>query len=388
MTSEHILKVSSPGELITAVPYLLGFHPADSVVVVAMDGRKVMFAARDDLPAPDTSAEDARAEAGYLATIVARQAVDRARVIGYGEPVRVTPAVLRLAEALRRLGVWVDDVLRVQDFRYWSYECDEPRCCPPEGTPYSPEHSVVAAQATFAGAVALPDREALVAQVSAVTGAEREAMAAATARAQARLADLADPDARGDAFARLVRRDGRAAVRDAERRYRSGRRLTGDEIAWLGVVLVDEQVRDYAWERIGTQEWGVTLWTDVLRRVETAYVPAPACLLGFAAWRAGQGALARAAAERALDVDEDYSMAHMLQRVLGFGLSPAVVQRWPMVDLLELGAVPPPGPGEVPPGPGEVGPPGPGEVGPPVRATAARRDRRRRGATGPAAGPV
>jgi hypothetical protein len=367
MTSEHILKVRSPAELITAVPYLLGFHPADSVVVVAMDGRKVIFAARDDLPAPDASAEDARADAGHLAAVVARQAVDRARIIGYGEPVRVTPAVLRLAEALRRLDVWVDDVLRVRGGRYWSYECDEPRCCPPEGTPYSPEHSVVAAQATLAGAVALPDREALVAQISAVTGAEREAMTAATARAQARIAELADPEARGDGFARLVRRAGRAAVRDAERRYRSGRRLTDDEVAWLGVVLVDQQVRDYAWERIGSHEWGVTLWTDVLRRMEPAYVPAPACLLGFAAWRAGQGALAWAAVERAVDADENYSMAHTLQHLLGLGLSPAAVQGWPVVDRLELGAVPRPEPA--------AGPrPGPGDVVPPFRAAVARRD--------------
>ena len=38
----------------------------------------------------------------------------------------------------------------------------------------------------------------------------------------------------------------------------------------------------------------------MLRRVEPAYVPAPACLLAFAAWRAGQGALARVAVDRAL----------------------------------------------------------------------------------------
>ncbi|MCA2212677.1 DUF4192 domain-containing protein [Wangella sp. NEAU-J3] len=355
MTSEHTLKVSSPAELITAVPYLLGFHPADSVVVVAVHEKTVMFAARHDLPAPGAPASETQADADYLAAVVARQNVDQTRIIGYGPPVRVTPAVLRLAEALRRLGVPVDDVLRVADGRYWSYQCEDPRCCPPEGTPYAPEQSVVAAQATFAGAVALPDREALVAQVAAVTGAEREAMTAATARAQARLADLVEPRPRGGGFARLVRRAGRAAVREAERRYRSGRRLTADEAAWLGVLLVDVQVRDYAWERIGVEQWRVGLWTDVLRRVESAYVPAPACLLGYAAWRLGQGALARVAVERALDVDEDYRMAMLLQQVLGLGVSPAMAANGPAADRLELGGGPEPG-WDVPPGFGRAGP--------------------------------
>jgi hypothetical protein len=340
MTPERSLQVSSPAALLSVVPYLLGFHPADSVVVVAMRGRKLRFAARHDLPAPD--APDARAEAGYLAAVVARQDVDRTRIIGYGEPMRVTPAVLRLADALRRRDVRVDDVLRVTDGRYWSYECDEPRCCPPEGTPFRPDETAVAAEATFRGAVALPDRAAMVARIAAVTGAEREAMTAATARAQARLAGLVAPEAVGAGFARSVRRAGRWAVRDAERRYRAGRRLTEDETAWLGVLLVDPQVRDYAGERIGPEPWRISLWTDVLRRAEPAYAPAPACLLGLAAWQSGDGGLAWAAVSRAVEVEEDYPLAAALQHILSCGVPPPALAGWPMVDRLELDGGPGP----------------------------------------------
>ena len=46
------LAVRSPADLIAAVPYLLGFHPADSVVAVALRGRQIIFAARADLPEP------------------------------------------------------------------------------------------------------------------------------------------------------------------------------------------------------------------------------------------------------------------------------------------------------------------------------------------------
>jgi hypothetical protein len=228
----------------------------------------------------------------------------------------------------------VFDVLRVTYGRFWSYLCDGDDDCPVEGRPCPPEHSAIAAAATYAGHVALPDREALVAQLAPVDGTERDAMAAATARARERFSALADRDAAR--LTRLLHRAGRAAVRDAERRYRSGGRLSDDEVAWLGVVLADVAVRDYAWERIGLDPWQLTLWTDVLRRVEAAYVPAPASLLSFAAWRGGVGALAWAAVERALEQDPAYGMAQTLREILTYAVSPAMVDGWPAVDRREF----------------------------------------------------
>ena len=97
-------------------------------------------------------------------------------------------------------------------------------------------------------------------------------------------------------------------------------------------MLVDLTARDYAWERTGEEEWRLALWTDVLRRVEPAYVPAPASLLSFAAWRSGLGSLARVAVERALSQDPEYRMALMLDEILAFGVSPAMVEGWPEMD--------------------------------------------------------
>ena len=330
MTSPSTLTVRTPADFLAAVPYLIGFHPTDSVVVVGIAGHKVLFAARSDLPPPGDDVQGRTAATG-LAEMVARQAVDDATVIGYGEPHRVTPAVLRIGDALRRQSIQVLDILRVTDERYWSYLCDEPGCCPDDGTPYSPEHSVIAAQATYAGAVVLPDRQALVAQLEPVTGEARAVMTAATERAEKRLAGVPEAE-----FARYVRRSGRALVREAERRCRAGRLLTDDEVAWLGVLLVDTSVRDYAWERIGVEDWRLRLWTDVLRRVEPAYVPAPAGLLGFAAWRQGLGTQAQAAVDRALAADEGDRMALLLAEILDYGLPPSALTGWPLVDRLEL----------------------------------------------------
>lgn len=330
MTAECALVVRTPSDLIAAVPYLLGYHPADSITMVGLTGSRVEFCACYDLPPPGCDEDEARAAVAEIAETVSRQQAASVMIIGFGPPERVTPAVLRLAQALQTLHVLVNDAMRVTDGRWWSYFCDDPRCCSPDGTPCLPEDSVIAAEATFRGHVALPSRRELVAQVAPVEGAAREAMATATERARRRFTDLLadglltdDRDARR--YGRTIRRAGRTAVREAERRYRAGRTLTDDEIAWLAALLVDQAVEDYALERVGPEEWRIRLWTDVLRRVEPAYVAAPACLLSFTAWRSGRGALARVAVDRALREEPQHQLASLLHNLLGFGIGPHMV---------------------------------------------------------------
>jgi hypothetical protein len=325
MTADCALVIRTPSDLIAAVPYLLGYHPVDSVTMVGLTGTRVDFGACYDLPPPDCDEKDAREAATVIAETVARQEAASVVIIGFGPPGRVTPAVLRLAQALQTVRVRVDDAMRVTDGRWWSYFCDNPRCCSPDGTACLPGDSVIAAEATLSGHVALPSRRELVAQVASIEGAARTAMTAATERARRRFSDLlaGDPDA--GRYGRAIRRAGRTAVRDAERRYRAGRTLTDDEIAWLGALLVDKAVEDFALDRVSPEEWRIRLWTDVLRRVEPAYVAAPACLLSFTAWRAGRGALARVAVDRALHEEPGHQLATIMHNLLGFGLSPHMV---------------------------------------------------------------
>ena len=331
MTSTDVPKLSvrSPADLIAAVPYLLGFHPADSVVVVAMRGKKIVFAARGDLPDPAAS-PTANEAAAHLASVLTRQHIGAATVIGYGAAARVTPAVDAVAAALRATGVRVLDALRVTDGRYWSYTCDNPECCPPNGTPYDPATSRVAAAATYAGQVALPDRSALRRQLAPIGGLTRESMRQATDRAAHRLVALLDGAPDADLLGgKALREAGEQAVDDAMHRHRERARLCDDEVAWLTVLLRHLPVRDHAWERIGDDDWHVALWTDVLRRAEPDLVAAPASLLSFAAWRSGQGGLANIAVERALAAEPHYSMALLMDEVLRNGVPPTRLDRWP-----------------------------------------------------------
>lgn len=324
------LCVRSPADLIAAVPYLLGFHPTESVVVIALHGRRIVFTARGDLPPTGAAAEAHEALAAQVAAVVGRQGAANAMVVGYGPAARVTPAVDALLAVLRRTGPPVLEALRVTDGRYWSYLCEGADCCPPDGTAVDPGSSPIAAAASYAGRVALPDRAALIDQVAAIEGPDRESVRRATEQAARGLGKLLDDAPPGDLLGqRRLRAAGEAAVREAVDRHRHGGRLTDDEVAWLTLLLAHLPVRDHAWEHITDDDWHVALWLDVVRRAEPDLVAAPAALLAFAAWRKGEGALACVAVERALSCAPDYSMARLMDEVLSHGLAPSAVAEWP-----------------------------------------------------------
>ncbi|MGC5032389.1 DUF4192 domain-containing protein [Micromonospora sp. DT229] len=326
------LTVRSPADLIAAVPYLLGFHPSDSVVVVAFSASRVVFVARGDLPGDTDHGEAAGrlTAAGHLAAVTAQQGADSATVIGYGPAARVTPALDAIREALTKVGMPVLDALRVTDGRWWSYLCTEPECCPPEGTAYDPEGSAVPAAAVFAGQVALPDRAALVAQLAPTGGT---AARRAAERAEQRLSELLATAPPADLLgARALRAAGVAAYRAARRRHDRGGQLTDDEIAWLGLLLTHLPVRDHAWERTDGRDEDVAFWTELLRRIAPHLIAAPGALLAFAAWRAGQGALAAVALERVLAEHPDYSLALLIDDLLRRGVPPSRLDGWPAGD--------------------------------------------------------
>ncbi|MFI6076613.1 DUF4192 domain-containing protein [Actinoplanes sp. NPDC051343] len=299
MTHDTTIAVRNAADLVDAAPYVIGFHPTDSLVVLGLSGNRVLFAARYDLPPLDSD------DVVQLGAVISAQQARCVAVLAYGPPATADPVVRRALAVFDAFRVRVLEALRVHEGRWWSYFCSDSGCCPSEGTPFNTATSLIAAEATYRGQVALPSRQALVALVAPVDGHARTSMAAATERARSALDDLLADE---EHSARSIRRAGRLAVREAEKRYRSGRALTDDEVAWLGVLLLEPDVQEYTLGRLGDEEWRLALWTDVLRRVEPRYVPASGCVLSYVAWRAGQGALARVAVDRALHVEPQHRM--------------------------------------------------------------------------------
>jgi hypothetical protein len=318
MTESHLVTARNSADLLAAVPYLLGFHPTDSVVALALRGARVIFQARADAPA----AADVDPLAAYLATIIVRQDPTSAVLVGYGPEAPTVAALAALARAVESSGVPVVEVLRVHDGRYWSLGCRDGACCPAGGAPYDPATTAFAASAAFGGASALPDRAALAGSLAPVPGAGLEPE---VARAEERLAQL-----RGGGAARRRRTAARAAVREALERYGAGGRLDDDELAWLAVLAGDCRARDDAWQRmlaVPPRDEHTALWRDVVRRVPERYVPAPATLLALAEWRVGNGPAAGVAVDRALDADPGYPLASLVRQALHAAVPPSLMEQ-------------------------------------------------------------
>jgi hypothetical protein len=326
------LTVDSPAALLAVVPHLLGFVPSNSLVAVgtAPPRGRIQIALRFDLPdPPDVGVSAAIAE--HAVSILARQDLLTAIVVGYGPGHLVSPLADILRKAAAAAGLPLRDVLRVDQGRYWSYLCQEPACCPAEGVPFDASaHPLGEAIAANHGEV-LSSRDALTATVEPVTGAAAEAMKRETARAERIAARLAAGATQADSGTNrhpVVAR-GLAAVQAAIVQYREGGSIElASTFAWLALVLTNLRVRDDAWARMDPEhnEAHLRLWTDLTRRAQAGYVAAPASLLAFIAWQGGNGALANVALDRALTDDPNYSMAQLLRDTIDAGVPPAMAK--------------------------------------------------------------
>ncbi|SEG44247.1 protein of unknown function [Nonomuraea solani] len=316
-TPEPCLTLSTPTDILAAVPYLVGFHPRSSLIVIGLNRGQAKLVARWGLPFPAGTLDP-------LAPLFDREGVTEVVTVGYGPGDLVTPAVDAIRLLAAKSHVRVGEALRAHEGRYWSYICDLTTCCPAEGTPYDLSTSQISAEATVHGLVAFPDREALERTLSPITGPVRMAMRRATADAiadfRANLMTATDLDA----FTTQFVSDGLARVRSALHTHTEGGRLDDTEAAHLGLALTIMRVRDEAWTLMN--ESHAALWKDLTRRLEPRFMPPAASLLAMASWRAGNSVQATIALERALTTDPHYSMANLLMHALQNLLSPTILR--------------------------------------------------------------
>lgn len=128
-----VVRMQSPGEIVSAAPILLGFTPVDSLVIICLIDKRVGLTARIDLAhvAQDEALKD-------LTTAVRNNGATSVVLIAYGPDRTVTePALVRVREAMLAARISVRDDLSVVDGRWFHERCTEPWCCPPQGTPVS-----------------------------------------------------------------------------------------------------------------------------------------------------------------------------------------------------------------------------------------------------------
>ena len=306
------LKVRQPDELLAIIPYLVGFHPDESIVAVFIKSGRIVLTARMDLP-PESASGELAERIDYIAK---RHRTHALAIVAYSAA--SLPTHRLLTRLMDRLGKHkLTDVLHVGHGRWWSLTCAED-CCPLSGTPFDLSSHPVSAAAVFAGLSTLASRQELAASISGPPEAELPRLQALVNSMLADLEDLEDHIAAARLTGRLVD----SATSDPGV-------LDERTCLLLGLLVADMHIRDLAWALISptNAEEHVRLWSGVVARVPPTLAAAPLCLLGMAAWVGGSGALLNCCCERLAHVDSSYSMGRLLCEISAQALPPSLWQQ-------------------------------------------------------------
>lgn len=351
-TTDPRITLRSPAELADALPYMLGFHPTDSLVMVAVHGEGGRFGGRLRVGIPATPAEwedTARQVADCLIRGSERRGGKPDGIVVFlcQEPLgaesgqrvmtRLRPLAQRIRLACGALDVPVLEALCLSAGRFWSYVCPDERCCPAEGSPLAAVGtSVMAAAATFAGLQVRGSLKEIEGRLTPLGGAVAGEMEGALDRAAAALVPkILDGATREEVGAEtlelarsLMRRMTLApSVEGAQADDRDDALLGHDEAAALILGLQDREIRDIAAEWMEDEEAGpaLRLWRALARRCVGAYgehAAAPLTLAGWVSWSTGDEPTARIALGLALRADADYRFAQLLHHACNEGIDP------------------------------------------------------------------
>ncbi len=308
--------LTSPHDLLAAIPFLIGYHPEDSLVVVSIKDNAVGMAMRIDYPVDIP-------EGAYdlLAAHLQRDSATGALLVAY-VPMGRNDGETVLAEAsaaLTRIDIATDESLIIQSGRYRSVLCQDQSCCPLEGnlipeidgSRIAVEHVVAGRAMPFANLQALTDSIA--------------SLPVASEAKWCKLVESFNVNKDASDLAKL-QRDGATAIIDLAGEFASGR--IGQDLELTARVigrLSDIQVRDFA---LGSHDEGSVetyfqMWRHLMRIAPSGYVAPIASLCAALAYESGDGALAHRALDRALADSNGYSLALLLRRVFTAGWPPA-----------------------------------------------------------------
>ena len=308
--------VKTPHDLLAAVPFLIGYHPSDSLVLISVKSDALEMAMRIDFPInPPAGAYQ------LLASHLQRDNAEAALIVAY-EPIENgsgEEVLEKIAAAVSELDIPIRELMLVRDGRWRSMLCDDLSCCPLEGNEITDfRNSRITAEQVANGKV-LPfsNSEGLAHSIAECALAKDPEWSAKVASFQV------DPD---DQDLNAKQRDGAEAVLLLADLYnQDGKCDDRDLMARVLGRLSDIQVRDYALgchdqESMDSYQ---TMWRELLKVAPKGYVAPVATLFAAIAYENGEGALAHRALDRAIEDQPEYSMSRLLRRVFSSGWPPS-----------------------------------------------------------------
>ena len=307
--------LTSAHDLVTAVPFLIGFHPTNSLVVISIKEGAIGVAMRIDLPTAMRSDE-----IDLLAHHVLRDGAHGALLIAYMPDDRSDGDLLliSLGAGFMRNGIEIQESLVVSAGRYRSIMCRDIRCCPPAGKELPAiEDSHIAAEHVVSG---IPMPYSDISELIASIAADEKSLSRSWAL---EVASFAIDE--GDRNLAELQRDGVDSMDLLLDEFRIGRGAC-NEILVARVIgrMADVQVRDYALgiHTEDTYDLYFTMWRELLRLAPKDFIAPIACIVASMAYENGDGALAQKAIDRAIADQSDYPLALLLRRVFNAGWPP------------------------------------------------------------------
>ena len=324
------LVLAGPDSIAASIPYIIGFTPHDSLVVMWLHDGRVRLTMRMDLPPTEALLDD------WADAVMAHRSLSAEVILcvvpAVGDPARDRDGELHssalmaaLLEQLGKTDCHVRDALLLADDKWWSFLCEEPECCSAAGTPIDPGIAEgVAARFTLAGVARLPDREAVIAVCAPDLGrqAKNRIRVREAVRARAdRCAQSGNQRLEWD----IWRDESIALVLDSLTQSAG----TGtDREAEILIALCDVRVRDTVlWEIAHSGRHdphrAFESAAALLRGAPAGMIAPIGTVTGLLGWLIGDGVRAVAALERVWAEDRDYSLAELLGRSINAGLPPS-----------------------------------------------------------------
>jgi len=372
------IRLRGPADIITVLPYHLGYRPAESLVVVCLMRNRIGVVGRIDLPPPDVDPDLVAVE---LLPIVRRERPDAVVLVGFESTLgQAEPASVAMRDAIESAGIRVVERLVVRDGRWWSLDCDRD-CCPAEGEPVQTDDEVPAVSDYIVrGRRPAGSRADLAARLAHRPEPEQDRRCAAfindlaTARRSrsalqrrrrrmlqdwARILDLtpsgpdavAAPPPRDDeawawavvslldvavrdlliawlcpgtldleVFPASLRRLAESVLPPRSSRLARDARDARDASDARSAPVAEDAVEDTVEDVVG--EGLVDRLAMVCRAAPPELSPGPLTVLAHVVWWQGDGALARTALDQALAVDPDYRLAALLERMVDVAARP------------------------------------------------------------------
>jgi hypothetical protein len=301
------LAVHDLDDLVGLMPYLVGFHPHSSLVVLMIDGGRLGVIARVDL-APMA---EATAMTQLITRLFERFPDAEAWCFAYTEDLGLAWTVLDVAAEV----VGEDRLGRLVQVGRQRWRADHAA-----GLSGQVRAEEMAAQAASRGFPLRESRAALVAEVAGPSAADEPGLEAEFAAAAADVAGLG----------RVARR--RRVVALATTASDRG------ELIELAVLAGEGELQQAIVEGldIAGATAAVERWTAVVALSPRAYAPAPLGVLGVAGWLTGDGALQTVCLERLDQLAAAVPLAAMLDWINATVLPPTA---WPQYRRALVGAL-------------------------------------------------